>query len=169
MYGIIYVTTNLINGKKYIGQHRCRTETDDYLGSGLILKKAIAKYGEQNFKRETLRICYSEDELNEMERYYINLYDATHDRMYYNISEGGRDFDDNRPHADSKVIRQRFNAWDEEVNNYDRKLAKKKSRPKRKSAAKKPVERKRTKKAGASYEDLRKLFGICFAGYTYAD
>ena len=32
-YGFIYMTTNLINGKKYIGMHK-GSETDDYLGSG---------------------------------------------------------------------------------------------------------------------------------------
>lgn len=34
MYGIIYKTTNLVNGKIYIGQHRCDTdEFDGYLGT----------------------------------------------------------------------------------------------------------------------------------------
>lgn len=42
-YGFIYITTNLINGKKYIGQKKGYNDT--YLGSGKILKLAIKKYG----------------------------------------------------------------------------------------------------------------------------
>ena len=42
-YGIIYKTTNLINGKIYIGQ---TTNVDDrnYLGSGVIISKVIKKW-----------------------------------------------------------------------------------------------------------------------------
>ena len=36
----IYITTNLINGKRYIGKHHGELN-DDYLGSGTLLKKAI--------------------------------------------------------------------------------------------------------------------------------
>jgi group I intron endonuclease len=43
----IYKTTNNINGKVYIGQRVTSNniENDDYLGSGKLLLKAIAKYG----------------------------------------------------------------------------------------------------------------------------
>lgn len=63
---IVYKTTNLINGKIYIGVHRTNTDIFDfYYGCGCYkkdLKKnvtkgfpvAIRKYGIQNFKRETL-------------------------------------------------------------------------------------------------------------------
>lgn len=47
----VYLTTNLVNNKKYIGQHYGEV-TDSYIGSGSILKKAIEKYGKNNFKKK---------------------------------------------------------------------------------------------------------------------
>jgi hypothetical protein len=42
----IYKTTNLINGKIYIGKRSHKNpEKDKYLGSGNVLKQAISKYG----------------------------------------------------------------------------------------------------------------------------
>ena len=40
MYGYIYITTNLINNKIYIGQHKSKNYDKKYLGSGLLLKRA---------------------------------------------------------------------------------------------------------------------------------
>ena len=89
MYGYIYLTINLINNKKYIGQHKANEFTSKYKGSGKILIKAFKKYGIENFSVELLQECNSRDELNEAEKYWISKYNATADDNFYNVSEGG--------------------------------------------------------------------------------
>ncbi len=64
---IIYKTTNLVNGKFYVG--KSKYNDPEYLGSGIILKKAILKYGIENFNKEILEQCNSDAELNEREKY----------------------------------------------------------------------------------------------------
>ena len=49
---ILYKTTNIINGKIYIGVHN--NTNPGYLGSGSYIKNAVLKYGKENFVRETL-------------------------------------------------------------------------------------------------------------------
>ena len=84
----IYLTTNLVNGKKYIGQHNGSIK-DNYLGSGVLLVKAIEKYGKENFKKEILEEC-DITELDEKEKYWIAYYNALEDENFYNLSKGGQ-------------------------------------------------------------------------------
>jgi group I intron endonuclease len=85
---IIYLVTNLINNKKYIGMDSLNCSY--YLGSGIFIKKALKKYGRENFKKEILQICETKEELLEAEKYWINHFDAINDRNFYNIREGGQ-------------------------------------------------------------------------------
>ena len=48
----VYEITNKINNKKYIGKHTARLINNKYYGSGLAIKRAIKKYGKENFKKE---------------------------------------------------------------------------------------------------------------------
>ena len=89
MYGYIYLTTNTINNKKYIGQHKSEKFDESYKGSGKTLVKAFEKYGFENFTTEILEWCEDQDTLNEKEIYYIALYDATSSDEFYNIARGG--------------------------------------------------------------------------------
>lgn len=89
MYGYVYITTNLINGKRYIGQHKSKVFDASYLGSGTILKRAFDKYGKENFKCEILEWCETFDILNEKEKYYIKFYNADISPDFYNICIGG--------------------------------------------------------------------------------
>jgi hypothetical protein len=54
MFHTVYKTTNLVNGKFYIGYHKTDDPQDAYLGSGKYLRNAIAKYGAANFIKEVL-------------------------------------------------------------------------------------------------------------------
>jgi group I intron endonuclease len=86
-YGYIYLTTNLINNKKYIGMH---TKFDkNYFGSGLLITRAIEKYGIENFKKEILEYANNKEELGELEKKYIEKYNAAKSKEFYNIHSGG--------------------------------------------------------------------------------
>lgn len=84
---IIYKTTNLLNGKIYIGKDK--KNNPSYLGSGVLLKQSIKKYGKKNFVKEILEYCNSFDELNEKERYWISYYKSQDKLIGYNITDGG--------------------------------------------------------------------------------
>lgn len=84
---IIYKTVCLINNKIYIGKDRYNNPS--YLGSGVILDKAFKRYGKENFRKEILEFCNSEDHMNEREVYWIAYYNSTDRRVGYNITEGG--------------------------------------------------------------------------------
>lgn len=91
MYGFIYVTTNHINGKKYIGQRKYdkQGKWKEYLGSGIILSRAIKKYGKENFSKQIIEECKTKEELNLKEKYWINHFDAVNSDNFYNIADGG--------------------------------------------------------------------------------
>lgn len=94
---IIYKTTNLINGKFYIGKDKYNNP--NYFGSGLILKRSIKKYGIINFKKEILEYCNDEKELNIKEIYWIEKLKSITPNGY-NITNGGNGGDTltNHPH-----------------------------------------------------------------------
>ena len=91
MYGYIYITTNKINGKRYIGQKRSEVFLyNKYLGSGTLLLRAVNKYGVEAFTVEMLCECNSQEELDSKEKFYINRYDAAKSLDFYNIALGSR-------------------------------------------------------------------------------
>lgn len=86
-YYIIYKTTNILDGKFYIGQHEQLTSgADNYLGSGTYLKRSMKKYGKENFVREILEYCTSAN-INDREIYWINITSAC--IFGYNLTSGG--------------------------------------------------------------------------------
>jgi hypothetical protein len=81
----VYCTTNIINGKKYIGSN---SKSDPkYLGSGVLLKKAIKKYGKENFKKIILNEVNDLQIMKELEEYWIEYFDAYNNPMFYNATK----------------------------------------------------------------------------------
>lgn len=89
MYGYVYLTTNLLDNKMYIGQHKSTMFDEYYYGSGKIITRAINKYGIQNFKCDILKWCETEEELNYWEEYYIDKFNCVESDQYYNLKPGG--------------------------------------------------------------------------------
>ena len=85
---IIYKTTNLINGKIYIGQYSGKNE--NYLGSGKYFLRALKKYGKKNFTREILEECNFKEQLDNREKYWIEELHARNIEIGYNIAKGGQ-------------------------------------------------------------------------------
>lgn len=98
--GYIYLITNLINNKKYIGQtsntieyrwqQHCSHANDPKKALGI--DGAIAKYGPENFKIEKIKECPIE-ELDKWEIYYIKKYQTYQgDNLEkgYNLTLGGK-------------------------------------------------------------------------------
>lgn len=81
-----------MNGKTYIGQHQYTSQNDDYFGSGKYLKRAIKRYGKENFKKDILvtRIPNRES-ADKTEIMYIKL-EREKGKAEYNITDGGEGF-----------------------------------------------------------------------------
>lgn len=88
MYYTIYKTTNLINGKIYIGYHSTKNPNDDYLGSGKLLNQAIEKNGADKFIKQVLYTFTSKEEALQKERELVNE-DFINRKDTYNIKLGG--------------------------------------------------------------------------------
>jgi group I intron endonuclease len=87
MFFKIYKTTNLINGKIYIGQ--THYDRHDYFGSGVLLKEAIEKYGVDNFVKEYIDEASSQEELDAKEMFWIKELNSQNREIGYNIADGG--------------------------------------------------------------------------------
>lgn len=84
---VVYCTTNLVNGKKYIGSHT--RGLDGYLGSGVDITKAIKKYGRNNFTRQILAEVDSHEIMRELEEYWCEYFDVKNNKLFYNRTNKG--------------------------------------------------------------------------------
>ena len=96
-YGYIYKITNLLNNKIYIGQVYNKSIKDRFIrhcksakpDAKCYLARAIYKYGKENFSVEQVEECYSVNELNMREKYWIKYYNSTDKDLGYNLTDGG--------------------------------------------------------------------------------
>ena len=97
-YGIIYKITNTVNGKIYIGQttQTLKNRKKDHRNSmererlkKLALYRAFKKYGFENFEWTTIYYAKDKNDLDEMEKYYIQFYKTMSPRYGYNMTFGG--------------------------------------------------------------------------------
>lgn len=90
----IYGIYNLVNGKMYIGQtkqgYRKRfTQHKSPTDGSPLLRKAIAKYGRDNFTCELLDVAYNREDANAKEMAWIGALKTYKKENGYNLSMGG--------------------------------------------------------------------------------
>lgn len=85
-----YRVENLVNGKYYIGKRTCycNPANDPYFGSGKNIRRAIKKYGLENFKKTILAEFDTEEEAYLCEAELVTEKTLL-DPMCYNLQQGG--------------------------------------------------------------------------------
>jgi group I intron endonuclease len=85
---VIYKTTNLLNGKIYVGKRKIEYNKNSYLGSGKYFRRAVKKYGKEKFKKEIIEVCHP-NVVNNREIFWIKELKATELNIGYNLDKGG--------------------------------------------------------------------------------
>lgn len=106
--GFIYLVTNLINGKKYVGQTRREVlfrfrQHTKYPSAKMPLGRSIIKYGADHFSVASLECC-SLASLNARERFWISELRVASPHGY-NATSGGASFEM------SAETRAKMSAW----------------------------------------------------------
>jgi hypothetical protein len=102
----IYKITNKINNKIYIGKDT--TNNPNYYGSGILITKSIKKYGVENFTKEVIDNCESNEILCEREKYWISFFDSCNLKVGYNITKGGDGGDTFSNHPNITEIKEKI-------------------------------------------------------------
>lgn len=87
MFYYVYKISNILNGKIYVGKHSTKSLNDSYMGSGVAIKRALKKYGKENFIKDVICFCDSEGAMNKKEIEWIKELDTF--RRGYNMTKGG--------------------------------------------------------------------------------
>lgn len=91
-YGSIYQIQNNLNGKRYVGQTifcvETRWKSHISTPSNSAIHQAITKYGKDNFTFTELCCAKTEKDLNELEEYFIKLFNS-YGNTGYNMTLGG--------------------------------------------------------------------------------
>ena len=87
-FSCIYLWTNLVNGKKYVGQTTCfhrRMKTYRYTYPNAYMEHAVKKHGIDNFDITILERDVPLDKLDEREQYWLDYYQSYDLDKGYNI------------------------------------------------------------------------------------
>lgn len=101
----VYKIANLLNGNFYIGVHKTSNLEDGYMGSGKRICAAIKKHGIENFSKDILFMCSSEEEMYMKEKELVTL-ELVNCKECYNIVTGGYG---GWNHVDQKEARKNTN------------------------------------------------------------
>ena len=94
LFNFVFITTNLINGKQYVGDHSTNdmecSRTKNYLGSGKpYFKNAKEKYSCDNFERKILEFFPTKQEAFDAQEKYIKQYNTLSPNGYNLSPKGG--------------------------------------------------------------------------------
>ena len=95
----IYLITNTVNGKYYVGQHK-HADLGKYIAGCIkralrgkdekpLLYRALRKYGADNFTLDVLTTARAQEQLDNLERLWILALDARNPESGYNVAHGG--------------------------------------------------------------------------------
>ena len=84
----VYITENKVNNKLYIGYHLTNKSYDNYFGSGILIQKAIKKYGKEKFQKIILGEFNNYPEARHWEEFYIQLFKT--EIKYGGSPDGGK-------------------------------------------------------------------------------
>ena len=87
-YHYFYKITNTVNGFYYYGIHSTNDIEDGYMGSGRRLKRAVKKFGKENFQKEILKFFDSRKEASDYEENVVTEA-CVSDINCYNLKRGG--------------------------------------------------------------------------------
>lgn len=94
----IYICKNIINDKFYIGKTKRTIEKRKkehiadafFYNSKNLFHMALRKYGIENFEWKTMAFCDNEEELSELEEFFISeMRDSFGKNFLYNMTSGG--------------------------------------------------------------------------------
>ena len=116
-YSCIYLFTNLVNEKKYVGQSQnCYQRMKQYIRikkPRRLFERALIKYGFNNFELTLLEFNIPNEELDRLEQYWMDYYKSYDLTIGYNLcSEAKSTRGYNHTEEDklkmSKIAKQRF-------------------------------------------------------------
>jgi GIY-YIG catalytic domain len=89
MFYYLYQITNLVNNKIYVGVHKTHDMNDGYMGSGKIIRSAIAKHGISNFSKVILEYFDTSEAMYAKEKKVVTEEFLSREDVY-NLQRGGQ-------------------------------------------------------------------------------